>query len=97
VGCGEDELQINRPRVNIITGMSCGCGNNHHIDLRMRLEMHEKRSVEDNQFTNSELVERLFACRDIKDLSDVISQTHYLISDKNCITVCLHTDEHTSR
>ncbi len=94
---GEDELQINRPRVNIITGMSCGCGNNQHIDLRMRLEMHEKRSVEDNQFTNSELVEKLFACRDIKDLSDVISQTHYLISDKNCITVCLHTDEHTSR
>lgn len=94
---GEEELQINRPRVNVITGMSCGCGNNQHIDLRMRLEMHEKRSVEDNQFTNSELVEKLFACRDVKDLADVISQTHYLISDKNSIAVCMHTDKHTSR
>ncbi len=93
---GEDELQINLPRVNIITGMSCGCGNNQHIDLRMRLEMHEKRNVEDNQFANSELVEKLFACRDIKELSEVISQTHYLISDKNSIAVCLHTDKNTS-
>ena len=94
---GEDEPQINLPRVNIITGMSCGCGNNQHIDQRMRLEMHEKRSVEDNQFTNSELDEKLFSCRNIKDLSDVIAETHYLIADKNSMAVCLHTDENTSR
>lgn len=94
---GEDEPQINRPRTNIITGMSCGCGGNQHIDLRMRLEMHEKRSIEDAQYANSELDEKLFACRDMQGLADVISQTHYLISDKSSIAVCTHTDKNTSR
>ena len=94
---GEDEPKINRPRTNIITGMSCGCGGNQHIDLRMRLEMHEKRSIEDAQYANSELDEKLFACRDMQGLADVISQTHYLISDKSSIAVCTHTDKNTSR
>lgn len=94
---GEDETQIIRPRPNIITGMSCGCGTNQHHNMRRSLEMHEKRSVEDTHFANSELDERLFACRDIQDISDVISQTHYLIADKSSLAVCLHVDKNTSR
>ena len=94
---GEDEPQIIRPRPNIITGMSCGCGTNQHHNMRRSLEMHEKRSVEDTHFANSELDERLFACRDIQDISDVISQTHYLIADKSSLAVCLHMDKNTSR
>ncbi len=94
---GEDEPQIIRPRPNIITGMSCGCSTNQHHNMRRSLEMHEKRSVEDTHFANSELDERLFACRDIQDISDVISQTHYLIADKSSLAVCLHMDKNTSR
>lgn len=94
---GEDEPQIIRPRPNIITGMSCGCGTNQHHNMRRSLEMHEKRSVEDTHFANSELDERLFACRDIQDISDVISQTHYLIADKSSLAVCLHIDKNISR
>ncbi len=94
---GEDEPQIIRPRPNIITGMSCGCSTNQHHNMRRSLEMHEKRSVEDTHFANSELDERLFACRDIQDISDVISQTHYLIADKSSLAVCLHIDKNTSR
>ena len=59
--------------------------------------MHEKRSIEDAQYANSELDEKLFACRDMQGLADVISQTHYLISDKSSIAVCTHTDKNTSR
>ncbi len=94
---GEDEPQIIRPRPNIITGMSCGCSTNQHHNMRRSLEMHEKRSIEDTHFANSELDERLFACRDIQDISDVISQTHYLIADKSSLAVCLHIDKNTSR
>ena len=94
---GEDEPQIIRPRPNIITGMSCGCGNNQHLNIRRCLEMHEKRSVEDTHFANSELDERLFACHNIQDISEVISQTHYLITDKSSLAVCLHVDENISR
>jgi len=94
---GEDEPQIIRPRPNIITGMSCGCGTNQHHNMRRSLEMHEKRSVEDTHFANSELDERLFACGDIQDISDVISQTHYLIADKSSLAVCLHIDKNISR
>lgn len=94
---GEDEPQIIRPRPNIITGMSCGCGTNQHHNMRRSLEMHEKRSVEDTHFANSELDERLFACRNLQDMSDVISQTHYLIADKSSLAVCLHIDKNISR
>ena len=94
---GEDEPQIIRPRPNIITGMSCGCSTNQHHNMRRSLEMHEKRSVEDTHFANSELDERLFACRDIQDISDVISQTHYLIADKSSLAVCLHINKNISR
>jgi hypothetical protein len=94
---GEDEPQIIRPRPNIITGMSCGCSTNQHHNMRRSLEMHEKRNVEDTHFANSELDERLFACRDIQDISDVISQTHYLIADKSSLAVCLHIDKNISR
>ena len=94
---GEDEPQIIRPRPNIITGMSCGCNTNQHHNMRRSLEMHEKRSVEDTHFANSELDERLFACRNLQDMSDVISQTHYLIADKSSLAVCLHIDKNISR
>ena len=93
----EDEPQIIRPRANIITGMSCGCGNNQNLNIRRLLELHEKRSVQDTLFANSELDERFFACRDINELADVISNTHYLIADKSSLTVCLHVDKEISR
>lgn len=93
----EDEPQIIRPRANLITGMSCGCGNNQNLNIRRLLELHEKRSVQDTHFANSELDERLFACRDINELADVISDTHYLIADKSSLTVCLHVDKEISR
>ena len=94
---GEDEPQIIRPRPNIITGMSCGCSTNQHHNMRRSLEMHEKRSVEDTHFANSELDERLFACCNLQDMSDVISQTHYLIADKSSLAVCLHIAKNVSR
>ncbi len=93
----EDEPQIIRPRANLITGMSCGCGNNQNLNIRRLLELHEKRSIQDTHFANSELDERFFACRDINDLADVISDTHYLIADKSSLAVCLHVDKEISR
>ena len=93
----EEEPQIIRPRANLITGMSCGCGNNQNLNIRRLLELHEKRSVQDTHFANSELDERFFACSDINELADVISDTHYLIADKSSLAVCLHVDKEISR
>ena len=94
---GEEPPTINRPRANIITGMSCGCGNNQHIDMRLRLELHEKRSTQDICFANSEIDEKFLACTDHVQLSDAIAQTHYLIADKSLMSVNLKVNELTSR
>ena len=94
---GEEPPAINRPRANIITGMSCGCGSNQHIDMRFRLELQEKRSIQDICYANSELDEKLLECTDYVQLSDVIAQTHYLIADKSLMSVNLHLNANTSR
>lgn len=94
---GEEPPTINRPRANVITGMSCGCGSNQHIDTRLRLELHENRSIQDICYANSELDEKLLACTDHVQLSDVIAQTHYLIADKSMMAVNLKIDKKTSQ
>ncbi|MBR4111491.1 MAG: LytTR family transcriptional regulator DNA-binding domain-containing protein [Ruminiclostridium sp.] len=93
---GEEEHSISRPKTSILTGMSCGCGNNKPIDTRLKLELFEKRRKEEMYYHNSGLEEMLYACENTADFSKVISNTDYLIPDKSFFAVCLKKDENTS-
>lgn len=94
---GELPIEISRPRGEIITGVSCGCGIHKPLDIRRGLEMHEKRRMEEIYYHNSELEERLYSCNDYDGISDVVSNTHYLIPDKELLALNLHLDSNTSR
>lgn len=93
---GETEHLISRPKTSIITGMSCGCGNNKPIDTRLKLELFEKHRKEEMYYNNSSLEEMLYACENVADFSKVVSNTDYLIPDNNFFAVCLKKDESTS-
>ncbi len=94
---GEEQPVINRPRVSLFTGDSCGCGSVYNSDLRLRLELHEKRSTENMWYTNSELSERLMSCRSYMELTEVFMRTHYLVVDKCLMSVSLRLDDVLSR
>lgn len=90
--------QITPPAKNtIITGMSCGCGDCKPADVRLRLEKHEKRRMQEIFYQNSQLEEKLICCSDYKELFPVILHSSYLISDKNFLSVNVKVDHTTSR
>lgn len=93
---GEAELPISRPKTSIVTGMSCGCGNNKPLDTRLKLELYEKRRKEEIYYHNSELEEKLYAGENITDFSRVVSDTDYVIPDKVFFAVCLKKSESIS-
>lgn len=91
------EPQITPPKCNIITGMSCGCGDRKPQDIRLQLELHEKRRMSEIYFKNSELEEKLCSCMDFKELHPVILHSSYLIQDKGFLAFHIRENETTSR
>lgn len=94
---GELPVQISYPRGEVITGVSCGCGIHKPLDIRRGLELHEKRRMEEIYYHNSELEERLYTCKNYDEISDVVSNTHYLIPDKEILAVNLRLDNKMSK
>lgn len=92
-----EEPQISYPKNNLITGMSCGCGDRKPSNVRLLLELHEKRRLVDICYQNSELEEKLCRCIEYKDLHPVIFHSSYLIQDKSFFTINVQVDENTSR
>ena len=94
-GC--EEPQITPPKCNIITGMSCGCGDRNPHDIRLQLELHERRRMAEIYYKNSELEEKLYSCKDYKELYPVILHSSYLIQDKSFLAFHIKESETTSR
>lgn len=94
-GC--EEPQITPPKCNIITGMSCGCGDRKPQDIRLQLELHEKHRMAEIYYKNSELEEKLCSCKDYKELHPVILHSSYLIQDKSFLAFHIKESETTSR
>ena len=94
---GEQPIEISPPRGEVITGVSCGCGIHKPLDIRRGLELHEKRRMEEIYYHNSEIEERLYACKDYDDIADVLNNTHYIVPDKELLAVNLHLDNQTSK
>lgn len=94
---GEPPVKISPPRGEIITGVSCGCGVHKPLDIRRGLELHEKRRMEEIYYHNSEIEERLYACKNYDQIADVLNNTHYIVPDKDLLAVNLHMDDNTSK
>lgn len=94
---GEPPIPISPPRGEVITGVSCGCGIHKPLDIRRGLELHEKRRMEEIYYHNSEIEERLYACKDYDEIADVLNNTHYIVPDKELLAVNLHLDAKTSK
>ena len=94
-GC--EEPQITPPKCNIITGMSCGCGDRKPHDIRLQLELHEKHRMAEIYYKNSELEEKLCSCKDYKELHPVILHSSYLIQDKSFLAFHIRESATTSR
>lgn len=94
---GSDEPQITPPKISVITGMSCGCGDCRPTDIRLQLERHEKLRMQKIYYQNSQLEEKMITCTDYKELFPVILHSSYLISDKNFLAVNIKIDNSTSR
>lgn len=93
----EPEPQISVPMYKINTGMSCGCKDTIPANLRLQLELHEKRRLQEIYYHNSQLEEKLYDCSDYKELFPVILHSSYLISDKNFLAISIRQTEDTSR
>lgn len=94
---GEPEPHINRPKGEVITGESCGCGTHKPLDIRLKLETHEKRRMEEIYYHNSDLEEKLYSCASYEEMCSTIYNTQYLIPDKSTIAINLHLDDTVSR
>lgn len=94
---GEKPILITPPKGEVITGVSCGCGIHKPLDIRRGLELHEKRRMEEIYYHNSEIEERLYACKNYDEIADVLNNTHYIIPDKELLAINLHLDSTTSR
>lgn len=94
---GAPEPLITPPKHPVITGMSCGCGDKKPEDVRLCLEMHEKKRMQKIYYQNSQLEEKLLCCSDYKDLFPVILHSSYLIADKTFLAISTKMDDATSR
>ena len=94
---GDLPVEISPPRGEVITGVSCGCGVHKPLDIRRGLELHEKRRMEEIYYHNSEIEERLYACKNYDEIADVLNNTHYIVPDKELLAVNLHLDDKTSK
>ena len=92
-----EETQINFPKSMIITGMSCGCGDQKPSDIRLQLELHEEHRMTEICYRNSELEQKLYNSRTYKDLHPIILNSSYLIRNKTFISVNIKNDETTSQ
>ena len=89
--------EISLPKSNIITGMSCGCGDRKPADIRLQLERHEARRMNEIYYRNSELEEKLCGCRNYKELHPVIFHSSYLIQDKSFLSINIKESDSASR
>ncbi len=94
---GEPQPKITPPKISLVTGMSCGCGDCKPTDVRLQLEKHEQQRMQNIYYQNSQLEEKLITCSSYKDLFPVILHSSYLISDKNFMAINAQVDDTTSR
>lgn len=94
---GEEEQEIGYPRGGVITGMSCGCGSHKALDVRLRLELNEKRRMEEMYYNNSELEEKLFSCMNLEELTYVLENTSYVVPDKCYMCVNVAVEGNTTK
>lgn len=94
---GEPQPQITPPKISLITGMSCGCGDCKPTDVRLQLEKHEQQRMQKIYYQNSQLEEKLITCSNYKELFPVILHSSYLISEKNFMAINVQMDDTTSR
>ena len=92
-----EEPQINFPKSKVITGMSCGCGNQKSSDIRLQLELHEEHRMTEICYRNSELEQKLYNSHTYKDLHPIILNSSYLIKNKTFISFNVKKDDTTSR
>ena len=75
----EEEVPITPPKTDIITGMSCGCGDKKPFNTRLLLEQHEKLRQQHIYYRNSELEDKCYTCSSFEELHPIILNSYYII------------------
>ncbi len=83
----EDEVTITSPKTDIITGMSCGCGDKKPFNTRLLLEQHEKLRQQHIYYRNSELEDKCYTCSSFEELHPIILNSYYIIKDATFFSV----------
>lgn len=94
---GEEEIPILLPKSNVITGMSCGCGDCLSSGVRLQLELDDQKRLSEIYYHNSELEEKLYTCSDYKSLHPIIYHTTYLIKSASFLSINIAENDTTSR
>ncbi len=85
---GEPE-EIPARQQPLVTGMSCGCGENRKFNVRVRLDELQKAETANMEFRNSCLEEKLYKIQSLTDFSLFIKNHKYLIRDQISVGVNL--------
>lgn len=83
----------NVPQGSLITGKSCGCGNQSPANLRFRLAEAEKEEMQEMYFRNGKLEEAFMEASSVETLRDVIRDREYLIPELKLLSVNLLNGE----
>lgn len=81
------------PRGALITGKSCGCGNQSPANLRFRLAEAEKEETQEMYFRNGKLEEAFMEASSVEALRDAIHEREYLIPEMKFLSVNLLNGE----
>ena len=84
-GAPEPESKPMYRKIN--TGLSCGCGTRKPLDIRYRLEKHEKDRSKSVLFRNSRLEEHLYAAQSRRELVDLLKGFLYIVPDCTCMSI----------
>jgi len=93
----EDEVTITSPKTDIITGMSCGCGDKKPFNTRLLLEQHEKLRQQHIYYRNSELEDKCYTCSSFEELHPIILNSYYIIKDATFFSVNITESKDTSQ
>ncbi len=93
----EEEVPITLPKSDIITGMSCGCGDKKPFNTRLLLEQHEKLRQQCIYYRNSELEDKCYSCSSFEELHPVILNSYYIIKDATFFSINIMKDNDSSQ
>ncbi len=93
----EAETSIVSPKSDVITGMSCGCGEQKPFNTRLLLEQHEKLRQQCIYFRNSELENKSYTCSSFKELHPIILNSYYIIKDATFFSINIMKDNDSSQ